>query len=52
MNALTAGGKVLDLNLEKLHVRTKEHFAHVPAVTNKVVSRDETTKIRPVSGLA
>jgi hypothetical protein len=26
MHALNADGKVLDLNLEKLHVRTKEHW--------------------------
>ncbi len=26
MNALSAVGKVLDLNLEKLHVRTKQHW--------------------------
>ena len=26
MNALSAVGRVLDLNLEKLHVRTKEHL--------------------------
>ncbi len=26
MNALSVVGKVLDLNLEKLHVRTKEHW--------------------------
>lgn len=26
MNALSAIGKVLDQNLEKLHVRTKEHW--------------------------
>jgi hypothetical protein len=25
MKALSAVGKVLDLNLEKIHVRTKEH---------------------------
>ncbi len=29
MNALNAVGKVLDPNLEKLHVRTKEHWVGI-----------------------